>query len=88
MITRTIAVAAALMLFAAPANAFYCPKTGKAIDHAVSKNWKANGPQLSNAQKASVEKLRDKGMALHGSGDHTGAVKSLAGATRIILNGM
>ena len=88
MITRTIAVAAALMLFAAPASAFYCPKTGKAIDNALANVWKANGPQLSGGQKAAVEKLRDEGMALHGSGDHTGAVKSLAGATRIILGGM
>ncbi len=82
MITRTIAVAAALMLFAAPANAFYCPKTGKAIDNALAKAG------LSADQKAEVAKLRDQGMALHGTGDHTGAVKSLAEAARIILNGM
>ncbi len=82
MITRTIAVAAALMLFAAPASAFYCPNTGTAIDHALT------AANLSAEQKAEVEKLRDEGLALHGSGDHTGAVKSLAGATRIILNGM
>ncbi len=82
MITRTIAVAAALMLFAAPANAFYCPNQGKAIDHALST------ASLNADQKAEVKKHRDQGMALHGSGDHTGAVKSLAEATRIILNGM
>ena len=82
MITRTIAVAAALMLFAAPANAFYCPKQGKAIDAALA------SASLSADQKAEVTKLRDQGLALHGSGDHTGAVKSLAAATRIILGGM
>ena len=82
MITRTIAAAAALMLFAAPAFAFYCPNQGKAIDHALSTAG------LSADQKAEVKKLRDAGMALHGSGDHTGAVKSLAAAARIILNGM
>ena len=60
MFTRTIAVAAALMLFAAPANAFYCPKTGKAITHAVSNNWKAGGPRLSGGQIAEVKKLRDE----------------------------
>ncbi|MCH7929133.1 MAG: hypothetical protein IIA01_01365 [Proteobacteria bacterium] len=80
--TRTIAVAAALMLFAAPANAFYCPKQGKAIDAALA------SASLSADQKAEVTKLRDQGLALHGSGDHTGAVKSLAAATRIILGGM
>ncbi len=82
MFTRTIAVAAALMLFAAPANAFYCPNQGKAIDKALA------SASLRADQKAEVKKLRDQGMALHGSGDHTGAVKSLAEATRIILNGM
>ena len=82
MFARTIAVAAAFMLFALPANAFYCPNQGKAIDHALST------ASLSADQKAEVKKLRDQGMALHGSGDHKGAVKSLAGATRIILNSM
>ncbi len=82
MITRTIAVAAALMLFAAPANAYYCPNQAKAIDKALA------GASLSADQKAEAKALSDKGMALHGSGDHTGAVKSLAGATRIILGGM
>lgn len=82
MITRTIAVAAALMLFAAPANAFYCPKQAKAIDNALA------SAGLSADQKAEAKALRDKGMALHGSGDHKGAVTSLAGATRIILGGM
>lgn len=82
MFARTIAAAAVLMLFAAPANAFYCPNQGKAIDHALST------ASLSADQKAEVKKLRDEGMALHGSGDHKGAVKSLAGATRIILNSL
>ena len=77
-----------LVLLSAPANAFYCPNQGKAIDHALTKVWKANGPQLNGAERAAVENLRDQGMALHGSGDHTGAVKALAGATRIILNGL
>ncbi len=80
MFARTIAAAAVLMLFAAPANAFYCPNQGKAIDKALA------SASLSADQKAEVKALRDKGMSQHGSGDHTGAVKSLAGATRIILN--
>ncbi len=82
MITRTIAVAAALMLFAAPANAFYCPKQAKAIGAALASS------SLSADKKAEAKALSDKGMALHGSGDHKGAVTSLAGATRIILGGM
>ncbi len=86
MFTRTIAVAAALMLFAAPANAFYCPKTGKAIDHALSKNWKAYGPRLSGAQIAEVKKLRDQGLAHHTADKHQDGVISLAEAVRIILN--
>ena len=82
MFARTAAMATALVLLSAPAFAFYCPNQGKAIDHALST---AN---LSADQKAEVKKLRDQGMALHGSGDHTGAVKALAGATRIILNSL
>ena len=88
MFTRTIAVAAALMLFAVPANAFYCPKTGKAIDNAIANNWKAGGPRLSGGQIAEVKKLRDQGLAQHSGGDHTAAVKALAEATRIILGRM
>ncbi len=82
MITRTLAVAAALMLFAAPANAFYCPVQAKAINAALPK------AALSAAQKAEAKALSDQGMARHGSGDHKGAVKSLAEATRIILGGV
>lgn len=82
MFTRIITIAALFMFFAAPANAFYCPNQGKAIDHALSTD------SLSAEQKAEVKKLRDQGMALHDSGDHKGAVKSLAEATRIILNNM
>ena len=82
MLTRIVATAAVLVLLSAPANAFYCPNQAKAIDHALST------ASLGADQKAEVKKHRDQGMALHGSGDHKGAVKSLAEATRIILNGM
>ena len=82
MFARTAAMATVLVFLSAPAFAFYCPNQGKAIDHALSTAG------LGADQKAAVENLRDKGMALHGSGDHTGAVKALAGATRIILNGL
>ena len=53
MFTRTVAVAAALMLFAAPAYAFYCPKTVKALDGALAK------ASLSADQAAKVKSLRD-----------------------------
>ena len=55
MKTRTLAAAAALMLFAAPAYAFYCPKTVKAIDAALAK------ATLSAAQTAQVKKSRGGG---------------------------
>ena len=82
MFARTAAMATVLVFLSAPAFAYYCPNQGKAIDHALTTAG------LSADQKAEVKKLRDQGMALHGSGDHTGAVKALAGATRIILNGL
>ena len=81
MIVRSLIVAAMLMALSAPASAFYCPKQGKAITAALASSG------LSAAKKAEVEKLRDQGMAAHGGGDHTGAVKALAEATRIILGG-
>jgi len=82
MIARSLFVAAILMALSAPASAYYCPKQGKAIDAAIAKG------NLSAAQTADVKRLRDQGMAQHGSGDHKAAVKSLAEATRIILGGM
>ena len=81
MIIRSLIVAAVLVAFSAPASAFYCPKQGKAITAAPAY------AKLSAANKAEVDKLRDAGLAMHGSGDHVGAMKSLAAATRIVLGG-
>ncbi len=81
MIIRSLFIAAVLVAFSAPASAFYCPKQGKAINSSPAY------AKLSAANKAEVDKLRDAGLALHGTGDHTGAVKSLAAATRIVLSG-
>ncbi len=81
MIIRSLFIAAVLVAFSAPASAFYCPKQGKAIDASPAY------AKLSAANKAEVDKLRDAGLALHGTGDHTGAMKSLAAATRIVLSG-
>jgi hypothetical protein len=86
MIKRSlIAVAVAVAVSSAaisPAQAFYCPKTVKAIDAAVDKS------NLGAAKKSEVRALRNKGLAQHKDGDHKGAVKSLAEAVRIILNNM
>jgi len=86
MIKRSlIAVAVAIAVSSAafsPAQAFYCPKTVKAIDAALGKSM------LSADQKSKVKGLRDKGLAQHKAGDHKDAVKSLAEGVRIILNNM
>ncbi len=82
MIVRSLFVAAILVALSAPASAYYCPKQAKAIDAALAKG------NLSAAQAADVKRLRDEGMAQHGSGDHTASVRSLAEAARIILGGM
>ncbi|MEE8533035.1 MAG: hypothetical protein V3S95_05715 [Alphaproteobacteria bacterium] len=83
MIARSLLAAVVIVAFATPASAFYCPKQGKAVTAALASS------SLSAAKKAEVEKLRDQGMAAHGGGDHTAAVKALAAATRILLgNGM
>ena len=82
MFGRSLLVAAVLVAFSAPAYAFYCPKTVKALDAALPK------ASLSADQSSKVKQLRDQGLAQHQSGDHTAAVKSLAEASRIILNSM
>ncbi len=82
MFGRSLIVAAVLVAFSAPAYAFYCPKTVKALDAALPK------ASLSADQSAKVTQLRDSGLAQHTAGDHTAAVKSLAEAARIILTSM
>ena len=81
LIAAAVAVAVSSAAFS-PAQAFYCPKNVKAIDAALGKS------NLNADQKAKVKGLRDNGQAQHKSGDHRGAVKSLAEAVRIILNNM
>ncbi len=82
MFVRLLLVAVVLVAFSAPASAFYCPKTGKAITAALG------NAKLSAADKAKAEELRDQGMAKHKAGDHKAAVISLAESARIILNGI
>ena len=81
LIAAAVAVAVSSAAFS-PAQAFYCPKTVKAIDAALGKSM------LSADQKSKVKGLRDKGLAQHKAGDHKDAVKSLAEGVRIILNNM
>ncbi len=82
MFVRSLLVAAVLVAFSAPASAYYCPLQAKTITAALD-NF-----NLSAAQKAELEILRDQGMVQHNVGNHTAAVKALSEATRIILGGM
>lgn len=82
MKVTALAIAAALMLFAAPASAFHCPLDAKAIDNGLAK------AAISAGAKAEAQKLRDEGMALHESGDHKGSVDKLSAAMRVILSDM
>jgi len=78
---RTLITAtAAFFLLAAPALAAHCPADAKAIDAGLSKST------LGDAEKAEISALKDQGLQLHGSGDHSGAEKVLADAMRRLLN--
>ncbi len=79
---RLIALAAALVLFAAPAYAFHCPLDVAAIDNGLAK---AN---ISADVKAQAKALRDEGEALHKAGKHAKALEKLAAAMRLILGAM
>lgn len=72
---RMFAIAAALVLFSAPAFAYHCTKDIAQIDKAL-----AAGPNLSSAQIAEVNALRDEGESLHRSGKHRKAINTLAKA--------
>jgi hypothetical protein len=78
LIAAAVALAVSAMAWS-PAQAYYCPKNGKAIDAALAKGG------VNSATTAKVKALRDKGMAQHSGGDHTAAVKSLAEAMRLLV---
>lgn len=78
-ILRTLVVALALALFAAPALAFHCPVDMKKIDEAL-----AGDHGLSSEQLAEVQSLRAQGEEQHNSGDHQAAVDTLAKAMAIL----
>ena len=79
MIRRSLLAAAFLMVFSAPAFAFFCPVDVKAIDAAFGK------VNLTAEQSAEAVALRNEGEALHKAGKHKEAVGKLAKAMRIML---
>ncbi|MFQ5954219.1 MAG: hypothetical protein ACE5JZ_04070 [Kiloniellales bacterium] len=82
MIGRSLLAAALVVAFATPALAFNCPLNVKAIDAGLPKT------NLSAAQKAEVQKLRDEGLAQHNGGKHKESMVTLSKAMQIILNNM
>ncbi len=81
--TRTLAIAAAFIAFAAsPAAAHHCPKDAKAIDAALGK------VTLSAADKKAVMALKAKGMALHKAGKHHDSEHALSEAARLLMTKM
>lgn len=76
---RYLALGAALLFAATTAMAFHCPADMKKIDEALAKN-----PKLSEADAASVKKLRAEGEALHKAGKHQESVDALGKAMKIL----
>ena len=71
---KRLTLAATLCLMSASASAFHCPMDMGEIDTAL-----AAGTTLSE-----VQSLRSEGETLHNSGDHQGAVDTLAKAKAIL----
>ncbi len=67
------------MVMTSPAFAKHCPKDVAIIDQAMPK---ATG--LSKMQMSEVKAMRDKGDALHKSGNHGESIKVLHEATKIL----
>ena len=77
---KCILVATALVLaMTSPAFAKHCPKDAKIIDQTL-----ANAKGMDKMQMTKVKALRDKGMALHKSGNHGESIKVLHAATQIL----
>ena len=79
MLLKTLGVAAVLAVLAAPAFAFHCPVDIGKIDAALAAN-----PTISEADKAEVVELRNKGEELHNAGNHQESVDTLAKALDIL----
>ncbi len=61
-----------------PAFAKHCPKDAAIIDQALAKGMG------SKMQMTEAKALRDKGMALHKSGNHGESIKVLHAATKLL----
>ena len=79
---KRLLLASIIIAFSTAAFGFHCPADVKAIDAGLAK---AN---LSDEQKSEIKQLRDQGLGQHESGDHKGAVDTLAKAMRMILTNM
>ena len=76
---RLFIAVAVLIGITSPAFAKHCPKDVKIIDEALPK---ATG--LTEMQMTEVKALRDKGDALHKSGNHGESIKVLHEAIKIL----
>ncbi|MEK0164148.1 hypothetical protein VWX35_04310 [Phaeobacter sp. A36a-5a] len=76
---KQLTLAAAITLLASPLLAGQCPADIAAIDAAL-----AAGTELSEADLATVQELRDEGQSLHDSGDHDASVQTLAEAKAML----
>jgi hypothetical protein len=80
MIRTSLSALAVLALLATPAVAAYCPLNAQAIDHALEAR-----ADLSDAERAEIQALRDQGMEQHEAGDHRASEATLADAMRRLL---
>ena len=76
--TKLALVAAFSLGMAAPAYAFHCPADIAQIDAALPAST------LSDADKAKVTELRDKGEQLHKAGQHQESVDTLTQAKAML----
>jgi hypothetical protein len=75
---QKIVVAALLLVLAGPAWANKCPTLWKEVDA------KLQTTQLSEADRAKVTELRQRGEQLHASGDHAGSEAALNEALALL----
>ena len=78
MIVRKLLAAAIVVAFASPAFAFQCPALMAKVDEALQT------AQLSDADKAKVTELRQRGEEQHAAGQHPESEASLQEALKIL----
>ncbi len=76
---RKLLITTALVLLAAPAFAFHCPRDMAEIDAEL-----AAGTTLSQTDLDKVMSLRAEGETQHNAGDHASSVKTLGEARKIL----